>query len=101
MANAEAPEYKTPPATAVKDAAVPPYAKPTAVPCQTELVECVLFVKVCVPARVATIAPPPAVEPSCSLSVFASVSTVSSAIAPVNALFWVVVPRLNCTWVAI
>ena len=44
---------------------------------------------------------PPAVEPSCTTTVSLSVSTVTSASSPVNALCWAVVPRRNLSAVAI
>ena len=43
---------------------------------------------------------PPGVEPSCTTITFLSVSTTTSANAPVNALDCVVLPRLNLSCVA-
>ena len=60
----------------------------------------VLLVKVCVAVKPTTCSPP-AVEPSCTLNVFVVVSTLISPAAPVNALFCVVFPLLNCSVVGI
>ena len=60
----------------------------------------VLFVSVCA-AVAETKAKPPAVDPSCNLSVSSVVSTLISPTAPVNELFCEVVPLLNCNAVGI
>jgi len=60
----------------------------------------VLLVKVCVAVNPTTCSPP-AVEPSCNLKVFVVVSTVISPAEPVNELFCVVFPLLNCSVVGI
>ena len=67
-------EYGTAPAAAVNALPVPPYPKGTAPPFHTEPVLNVLFNTVCVAPVVNTVAPPPAVVPSCKRKTLASVS---------------------------
>jgi hypothetical protein len=55
----------------------------------------VLLVSVCTEATFTKVQPP-AVLPSCTRIVLSCVSTVSSPIAPVKAIFCAVVPLLSC-----